>query len=48
MFSKAILHYKQYGITKEGLKEAVESNPFVLNYLLEHKEIPIEKSNYIG
>lgn len=51
MFNKALLHYKQYGITKEGLKvlkEATESNPFVLNYLLEHKAIPTEQSNYVG
>lgn len=51
MFSEALLHYEQHGITKEGLdllKEATTSNPFVVDYLLGRKEIPSERSDYIG
>lgn len=51
MFSEALLHYKQHGITKEGLnllKEATTSNPFVADYLLGRKKIPSERTDYIG
>lgn len=51
MFSEALLHYERQGVTKKGLsllKEATTNNPFVMDYLLGHKNIPSEISNYIG
>src|SRR5699024_12440493 len=51
MFSKALLHFKENGPTKDGLKalkEASDTNPHVIDYLLGHKKIPDESPDYIG
>lgn len=51
MYSKALLMYKEEGITNASIKaleDAEESNPHVMNYLLGNKKIPDESPRYVG
>src|SRR5699024_3416446 len=51
MFGKALLHFKENGITRKGLKalrEASESNPNVIDYLLNRKKVPNERPKFVG
>lgn len=51
LFSKALLHFNENGMTKDGLKmlrEADKHNPYVIDYLLGRKKIPNKRPEYIG
>lgn len=51
LFSEALLNFKEKGITKNGiemLRDAHDSNPYVIDYLLGEKRIPRERPSYVG
>lgn len=51
MFTKALLHFKENGMTKVGIKllaEANEANSYVIDYLLGGKPIPHKRPDYVG
>lgn len=51
MFSKALIHYEEKGITKQSVNALIEAdaaNPFVVDYLLMNKMFPDESPEYVG
>ncbi len=50
-FSKALIHFEENGITKDGvklLKDADDANPYVVEYLTGRKQIPSNSPDFIG